>query len=118
RQQFGAALGTQQALQHRAVEMFIALEQARSLTLLAAARMAGQDTAERRRACTAAKAQGGAAPRVVGEQAVQLHGGIGLTDALPVSHYFQRATTLAAAWGDVPHHLERFAALPGFRAAA
>lgn len=115
RQQFGAPLGRQQVLQHRMVDMFIALEQARSLTLLAAMRAAGDDAAERRRAVAAAKVQVGDALQFVGEQAVHLHGGIGVTDELPVSHLFKRATMLAMSWGDGAHHLARFIAQPEFR---
>ena len=115
RQQFGMPLGRQQVLQHRMVEMFMALEQARSMAMLAAMRATGTDDAERRRSVAAAKVQVGEALQFVGEQAVHLHGGIGVTDELPVSHLFKRATLLAMAWGDVAHHLARFAALPAFR---
>ncbi len=133
RQQFGAPLGRQQVLQHRMADMFIALEQARSLTLLAAMRLADEAqasqagalpaqvvacAAERRRAVAAAKVQVGEALRFIGEQAVHLHGGIGVTDELPVSHLFKRATMLAQVWGDPAHHLARFAGLPGFMPAA
>lgn len=111
RQQFGAPLARQQVLQHRMVDMFIQLEQARSLTLLAAMRLAGGDDGEARRAVAAAKVQVGEALQYVGEQAVHLHGGIGVTDELPVSHLFKRATMLAMNWGDSAHHLARFAAI-------
>ncbi|CAN5466833.1 acyl-CoA dehydrogenase [soil metagenome] len=115
RQQFGAPLGRQQVLQHRMVDMFIALEQARSLTLLAAMRAAGSDAAQRSRAVAAAKVQVSEALQYVGEQAVHLHGGIGMTDELPVSHLFKRATMLAMNWGDPAHHIARFIAQPEFR---
>ncbi len=111
RQQFGAPLARQQVLQHRMVQMFIHLEQARSLTLLAAMRATGADQAQRRHAVSAAKVQVGEALQYVGEQAVHLHGGIGMTDELPLSHLFKRATMLAMRWGDSAHHLARFAAL-------
>ncbi len=115
RQQFGLPLGRQQALQHRMVDMFVQLEQARSLTMLAAMRMSTPDTDahERTQACAAAKVQVSEALRFVGEQAVHLHGGIGVTDELPVAHLFKRATMISIAWGDAAHHLEKFAAASG-----
>lgn len=114
RKQFQSLLGQFQALQHRMVEMYIELEQARSLTTLAAVRMASQDVGERRRAVSAAKARVGQALKFVGQQAVHLHGGIGVTDELPVAHYFKRGTMIELSLGDVAHHLERFAAQPEF----
>jgi alkylation response protein AidB-like acyl-CoA dehydrogenase len=126
RQQFGVAIGKFQALQHRMADMYVHLEQARSMALLAAVRLAGEAraggdagsasaaTAERRRAVAAAKYRVGQAARFVGQQAIQLHGGMGVTDELPASHYFKRLSTIELTLGDCDHHLARFIALPGF----
>jgi alkylation response protein AidB-like acyl-CoA dehydrogenase len=112
RQQFGLPLARFQALQHRIADVAIEVEQARSMALLAAlARDA--DPAIRRRDVSAAKARVGMAATVVGEQAVQLHGGIGMTDALDVSHYFKRLTMIARSFGDADHHVERWLAAAG-----
>jgi alkylation response protein AidB-like acyl-CoA dehydrogenase len=119
RTQFGAPIGKFQALQHRMADMYIHLEQARSMAMLAAVRLddcAGgdADAHERRRIVSAAKARIGQAARFIGQQAVQLHGGIGVTDELPAAHYFKRLTTIGLTLGDVDHHLDRFIASPGF----
>jgi len=114
RQQFGVPIGKFQALQHRMADMYIHLEQARSLALLAAVRIDGSDAAERRRAVSAAKYRVGLAARFVGQQAVQLHGGMGVTDELPAAHYFKRLSTIELSLGDSDHHLARFIAQPGF----
>ena len=108
RQQFGRPLGSFQALQHRAVDMLIACEEARSLALMATLRLAGS-AAERRRAVSAAKAHVGKAGRKVGQEAVQLHGGMGVTDELALGHYFKRLTMIDTFFGDAAHHLDRFA---------
>ena len=107
RKQFGVAIGTFQVLQHRMVDMFIATEQARSITLLAALKASSSDTGERRRVLSAAKALVGQSARLVGQQAVQLHGGMGVTDELPVSHYFKRLTAIDLTFGDVGYHRGR-----------
>jgi alkylation response protein AidB-like acyl-CoA dehydrogenase len=114
RQQFGAPIGRFQALQHRMADMAIHLEQARSLALLAATKARAEDATERRRAVSAAKYRIGLAARFIGQQAVQLHGGMGVTDELPAAHYFKRLTTIALTLGDGDHHLARFIAQPGF----
>jgi len=114
RQQFGAPIGKFQALQHRMADMYIHLEQARSMALLAAVRLASGDAAERRRAVSAAKYRINQAARFVGQQAVQLHGGMGVTDELPAAHYFKRLATIELSLGDADHHLARFMAQPGF----
>jgi alkylation response protein AidB-like acyl-CoA dehydrogenase len=114
RQQFGVPIGKFQALQHRMADMYIHLEQARSMAMLAAVRLRGANAAERRQAVSAAKYRVGQAARFVGQQAVQLHGGMGVTDELPASHYFKRLTTIELAMGDADHHLARFMAQPGF----
>lgn len=116
RTQFGGPIARFQALQHRMVDMLIHAEQARSLTYLAAVRYASGDAEERRRAVSAAKARVGQAARFVGQQAVQLHGGMGVTDEVVAAHLFKRLSIIETTLGDVDHHLARFAALPGFAA--
>ncbi|MEW6020705.1 MAG: acyl-CoA dehydrogenase family protein [Pseudomonadota bacterium] len=115
RQQFGAPIGKFQALQHRMADMYIHLEQARSMALLAAVKLGSEDAGERRRAVSAAKYRINAAARYIGQQAVQLHGGMGVTDELPAAHYFKRLATIELTLGDADHHLARFIAQPGFR---
>jgi alkylation response protein AidB-like acyl-CoA dehydrogenase len=111
RQQFGVPIGTFQALQHRMVDVLIQLEQARSLTYHAAFFAHSDDAPRRRRAVSAAKVQVGEAARFISQQAIQLHGGIGMTDELNVGHYVKRLTMINATFGNVDTHLERFAAL-------
>ncbi len=106
RRQFGRTIGTFQALQHRVAEMTIATEQARSAALMAAARVDDPDRAQRRKAISAAKAMVGRSGRTVGQLAVQLHGGMGMTDELAVGHYFKRLTCIDKTWGDSDHHTE------------
>jgi len=118
RQQFGVPIGKFQSLQHRAADMFMQMEQARSLATLAAVKVASADAEERRRTVSAAKAKIGQAGKFVGQQAVQLHGGMGVTNELPAAHYFKRLTMIELTLGDTDHHLARFAAQPGFRQAA
>lgn len=113
RQQFGVPLARFQALQHRAADMAMELEQARSMMLVAALHADAADAGVRRRQVSAAKARVARAARFVGEQAVQLHGGIGMTDALDVSHYFRRLTVIAQSFGDETAHLERYLAASG-----
>jgi len=108
RKQFGVPIGSFQALQHRAVEMYLHAEQARSMSYLAADKLGVSDAAERRRAISGAKVLVGNAARYVGQQAVQLHGGIGVTDELAVGHYFKRLTMITLLFGDVDHHLAQF----------
>ena len=115
RKQFGTQIGNFQALQHRMADMFIHLEQARSMAMLAAARMSCGDSEERRRVVSAAKARVGQAAKFVGQQAIQLHGGMGVTDELPAAHHFKRLTMIEMTLGDVDHHLERFIAQRGFQ---
>jgi len=111
RQQFGVPIGRFQALQHRIADMLIHLEQARSMSYLAALRCADANVPERRRALSAAKAVVGQSARFVGQQAVQLHGGMGMTDELIVSHWFKRLTAAELMFGDSDTHLQRYAAL-------
>ena len=111
RQQFGQPIGRFQVLQHRIADMLVHLEQARSMSYLAALRCTAENVAERRRALSAAKAVIGQAGRFVGQQAVQLHGGMGMTDELVVSHWFKRLTGAQLMFGDSDTHLQRYAAL-------
>lgn len=108
RRQFGVPIARFQALQHRMADMLIHVEQARSMGYLASMRAAEPDARERRRAISAAKVVVGQACRFVGQQAVQLHGGMGVTDELPVSHLFKRLVAIELSLGDTEHHLERF----------
>ena len=110
RRQFGVPIGSFQALQHRMVDMVIECEQARSMASLACARVdADIDAAERTRLVSAAKIKIADAARRISQEAVQLHGGMGMSDELKVSHTFRRLTAIARELGDADHHLERFA---------
>ena len=111
RQQFGQPIGRFQALQHRMVDMTIRAVEARSMAIVAAAGANEADATERRRKVSAAKAHVGQCARYVGQQAVQLHGGIGVTDELIVSHWFKRLAMINATFGDAEHHLGRFSDL-------
>jgi alkylation response protein AidB-like acyl-CoA dehydrogenase len=111
RKQFGSPIGSFQALQHRVADMLIASEQARSMAFCAAAKVDSPDRSERRRAVSAAKALIGRSGRFVGQQAVQLHGGMGMTDELAVGYYFKRLTCIDMTWGDTEHHVELYGQL-------
>jgi alkylation response protein AidB-like acyl-CoA dehydrogenase len=111
RKQFGQPIGRFQALQHRMVDMVIATEQSRSMAMMAAVKADSPDAAERRRAVSAAKAYIGQQARFVGQQAVQLHGGMGVVDELNVSHYFKRLTMIDLTFGNTDHHLGLFSDL-------
>lgn len=115
RRQFGQPLAAFQVLQHRMVDMYMAVEQAAAAALLATLRL-DADPPMRARAASAAKATVGQAIRFVGQNAVQLHGAMGMTEELAVGHYFKRATVIESQFGTVDHHLARYAALS--RAAA
>jgi alkylation response protein AidB-like acyl-CoA dehydrogenase len=108
RKQFGVAIGTFQALKHKMADMLIAAEQSRSMAIIAAVHADSQDAAERRRAISAAKAYIGQAGRLVGQHAVQMHGGMGVVDELIVSHYFKRLTMIDLSLGDADYHLASF----------
>lgn len=110
RKQFGQPLASFQALQHRMVDMFMAVEQATSAAYLAALNV-DAEAGQRARAIAAAKATVADAVRFVGQNAVQLHGGMGMTDELAVGHYFRRATAIEQQFGAADHHLKRYAAL-------
>jgi alkylation response protein AidB-like acyl-CoA dehydrogenase len=110
RKQFGVPIGKFQVLQHRMVDMFMNTEQSSSITYMVTLKV-GEGDVERKKAASAAKVQIGKAGRFVGQQAVQLHGGMGMTDELPVGHYFKRLTMLDTLYGNVDHHLKRYASL-------
>ncbi|OZI59569.1 acyl-CoA dehydrogenase family protein [Bordetella genomosp. 11] len=115
RQQFGVPIGSFQALQHRMVDMAIHLAQARAVATLAAAEMSTPlDAGDRERLASAAKVRAGQAMKFISQQAVQLHGGMGLSDELAVSHYVKRLTVIEAMLGDTDHHLARFSSQPHF----
>ena len=112
RKQFGVPIGTFQALQHRMVDMFIATEQARSMACLAASKVdSPADAKDRARAVSAAKIKIADNARLVSQEAIQLHGGMGMTEEMKVSHTFRRLTMIAQQFGDAEHHLARFAKL-------
>jgi hypothetical protein len=110
RKQFGVPIGKFQVLQHRMVDMFMNAEQSASITYMVTLKLDADET-ERKKAASAAKVQIGKAGRFVGQQAVQIHGGMGMTDELAVGHYFKRLTMLDTLYGNVDHHLKRYAAL-------
>jgi pimeloyl-CoA dehydrogenase small subunit len=113
RKQFGRAIGSFQVLQHRSVDMLVAVEQARSMAMFAAVMAAEENPIERRRAISAAKVQIGRSARHVGQEAIQLHGGIGMTDEYAVGHYFKRVTMIDQLYGDADTHLSYLAAHGG-----
>jgi pimeloyl-CoA dehydrogenase small subunit len=113
RKQFGVPIGNFQVLQHRAGEMLIALEQARSMAMLATMMSDEENAAERRKSISAAKVQIGRSAKIVGEGAIQLHGGIGMTMEYKVGHYFKRATMIDKTFGDADHHLAVLARIGG-----
>ncbi len=109
RKQFGRAIGSFQVLQHRSVDMLVALEGARSMAMFAAVMAAEEDAKERGRAISAAKVQIGRSGKHIGQEAVQLHGGIGMTMEYSVGHYFKRMTTIEQLYGDADGHLASLA---------
>lgn len=118
RVQFGQPIGSFQALQHRAADMFVAVEQARSMVLWATMSVGDDDVVTRRKAMAAAKIQVAKSARFVGQQAIQLHGGIGMTWEYKVGHLFKRLTMIDKQFGDVDHHLDWLAATDGLVDAA
>jgi alkylation response protein AidB-like acyl-CoA dehydrogenase len=112
RTQFGVPIGSFQALQHRMVDMVIEYEQAKSMASLACAAIEGEtDPVRRKRIVSAAKVRVADACRHVSQESIQLHGGMGMSDELKISHTFRRLTMIAQQFGDADHHLERFASL-------
>ena len=106
RKQFGQPISAFQVLQHRMVDMFIQVEQSVSMTYMATIKLA--DDRERTKAAAAAKVQIGKACKFVGQSAIQLHGGMGMTDEMAIGHYFKRATMIESAFGSTDHHLARY----------
>src|SRR5215471_10424232 len=117
RKQFGVPIGNFQVLQHRAADMLIALEQARSMAFFATMMAEEPDPTERCKAVAAAKVQIGRSGRIVGQGAIQLHGGMGMTMEHSVGHYFKRVTMIDTLFGNADHHLAALARLGGFVAA-
>lgn len=113
RQQFGRAIGEFQALQHRAADMLVATEQARSMAMYAAMMVQENDAAARATALSAAKALVGKLADQLGKEAIQLHGGIAVTEEYKAGHYFKRLAMLNLLFGDVDHHLRRVVAAGG-----
>ena len=109
RQQFGKPIGENQALQHRAAEMLVAMEQGRSMAMLAAMMVDEPDAAERARNISMAKVGVGQAGRFVSQNAVQLHGGIGMTEEYAIGHFFRRVMVIEHLFGDTAYHLDRLA---------
>ena len=106
RKQFGRPIGDFQVLQHRGAEMYMALEQARSMMMYATMNASEEDGAARREAISAAKVQIGRSAKFIRENAVQLHGGVGVTMEYEVGHHFKRLAMIDLAFGDADHHLE------------
>jgi len=107
RKQFGVPIGSFQTLQHRAADMFVAVEQARSMSMFATMACDFDDAKERATAVAAAKVQIGKSAKFVGQQSIQLHGGIGMTMEAKIGHYFKRLTMIENTLGDADYHLRR-----------
>ncbi|MCF6329641.1 MAG: acyl-CoA dehydrogenase family protein, partial [Henriciella sp.] len=110
RKQFGTPIGKFQVLQHRMVDMFMEHEQSISMTYMATLKL-DEDAVTRKKAASAAKVRIGQAGRFVGQEAIQIHGGMGMTDELAVGHYFKRLTMIDSEFGNVDHHLRRYTGL-------
>ena len=109
REQFGQPIGRNQVLQHRAAEMLIALEQGRSMAMLASVSLEEEDAKERANAISMAKVCVGQSGKFVSQQGIQLHGGIGMTEEYAVGHYFRRIMVIEHTFGDTSYHLARLA---------
>jgi pimeloyl-CoA dehydrogenase small subunit len=107
RKQFGVPIGSFQTLQHRAADMFVALEQARSMSMFATMATDFEDAKQRATAIAAAKVQIGKSGKFIGQQSIQLHGGIGMTQEAKIGHYFKRLTMIENTFGDSDYHLRR-----------
>ncbi|MEO8651024.1 MAG: acyl-CoA dehydrogenase family protein [Hyphomicrobiaceae bacterium] len=118
RKQFGIAIGSFQVLQHRSVDMFVSVEQAKSMAYYACVMIDEPDATERRRAMHAVKAQISKSARHVGQEAIQLHGGIGMTMEYKGGHYFKRLTMIDLMFGSADHHLRELAKAGGLLTAA
>lgn len=114
RQQFGVAIGSFQVLQHRAVDMFVQVQLAQSMSILASIAADNDNDVERQRAISAAKVTLSTAGRYVTRESIQLHGGIGITDEHDIGLYFKRMVALDTLFGDEQHHVQRYASLPSF----
>ncbi len=110
RKQFGVPIASFQVLQHRMVDMFNETELASSMTYMVTLKL-DAPAQERARAAAAAKVQIGKSGRFVGQGAIQVHGGMGMTDEMKVGHYFKRATIIDTQFGNVDHHLKRYVSL-------
>jgi len=113
RQQFGVNIGTFQALQHRGSDMFVALEQARGISMYATMAVSFDDPKARMEAIADAKVQVGRSAKYIGQQSIQLHGGVGMTMEYKIGHYFKRMTMIESTLGDADFHLRRLAAQGG-----
>ena len=111
REQFGRPIGKFQVLQHQLVDMLIASEEARSMTCVVTAQVDDSDARLRAKAVSGAKELIGRYARLIGQRSIQLHGGMGMTDEMDVSHYFKRLTMIDIMFGDHGYHLKRYAAL-------
>ena len=111
RKQFGRLIGTFQVLQHQFTDMLIASEEARSMMYVATLRLGERDAAVRAKAVSGAKHLIGRHGRLIGQRAIQLHGGMGMTEEMSVGHYFKRLTMIDVMFGDEAYHLKRYAAL-------
>ncbi len=109
RKQFGRSIGENQVMQHKSADMLIAMEQGRSMTMLAAMMVDEEDAEERAHNISMAKVGVGQAGRHVSQSAVQMHGGIGMTEEYAVGHYFRRVMTFEHLWGDTSWHLTALA---------
>jgi len=116
RKQFGVPIGSFQVLQHRMADMYMHLEQARSITLLAVNNALSSDADQRRKLVSAAKVRVGKAMRMVGQEAIQMHGGMGLANEAAISHYFKRLTAIEMTLGNTDFHRSRFINNPSFAA--
>lgn len=110
RKQFGTPIGKFQVLQHRMADMFIEHEQSVSMTYMATLKL-GEDDVTRKKAASAAKVRIGQGGRFIGQQSIQIHGGMGMTDELAIGHYFKRLTMIDSEFGNVDHHLKRYTEL-------
>lgn len=111
RKQFGVPIGKFQVLQHRMVDMYMEAEQSKSMSDMVAMKLDLDYEDETRKAVSAAKAQIGKSAKFVGQQSVQLHGGMGMTDEYSIGHYFKRLTTIEMLFGNTDYHLNRFSSL-------